>query len=309
MDKIELQNGLSDIDLRKLEFMNAGSVEEAREIAWRNLSEQYYCHYTTLPNLLATIYSGKWFLRRSTSAKLNDLVESSKFGKVCVANCTYQLSFGKGVRESAALWGLYGKGNPYAIKVLVPRDEMEVWVGDLKKTYSYAEFHDVIYASVPLKRPNGTGKQKERGHNLFWNDATCRFSKHPEVKNTLTETLSDDKYTGWFKDVEWIHEQETRLCVRVETKGSDGILVPYPKTLLSRLSYTFSPWSDENIRVDIRNAIRDAIKNSTGESIRADKFKRSTVEGALNFTDETAVQCNPARCRFGQLLGGDSHCK
>lgn len=293
---------LNQDDLRKLEFMNAESVEDAVAIAWRNLSEDYYCHYTTLPNLLATIYTGKWFLRRSTSEKFNDLVESSKFGDANVAKCTYQLSFGQGVRESAALWGLYGKENPYAIKVLVPKGDIEAWVKELSKFYPYVEFKDVIYASIPLKRPKSTGAEKNRGLNLFWDDAVCRFAKHPEVKKTLPSKLSKDDYTGWFKDVEWCHEHETRLCVRVAKKGPDGIVVPYPKSMLHGFSYTFSPWSDQKSRIDVRNAIRNAIMSMTGKNIRTDKFKRSTVEGALNFADEKPVKCTPVRCRLGQLL-------
>lgn len=301
----DVLNALNQNALRKLEFMNAVSVEDAVGIAWRNLSEDYYCHYTTLPNLLAAIYTGKWFLRRSTSVKLNDLVESAKFGDSNVAKRTYQLSFGKGVRESAALWGLYGKDNPYALKVLIPRKDIVAWVDELSKSYPYVEFKDVIYASIPLKRPKSVGVEKGRGLNLFWNDVACSFAKYPEAKKTLSKKLSEDVYTGWFKDIEWCHEHETRLCVRVEKKGPDGIVVPYPKGMLHGFSYTFSPWSDKKCRTDVRNAIRNAIMSVVGQNIRTDKFKRSNVEGALNFMDEKPVKCAPVRCRLGQLLKAD----
>ena len=103
--------GLGEQMARKIAFMTASDAKSACEVAWskhvpEERKREYYFHYTTLPYLMANILNGKWYLKRSTSQRFNDLQETKKFGNAERAAHTYQLSFGKGVRESAALWGL-----------------------------------------------------------------------------------------------------------------------------------------------------------------------------------------------------------
>ena len=104
-----LKMGMTLSDARKVAFATAKTLEGALEVAWKcmpeilKLKKYYYQHYTTLPYLMETILSGRWYLTKSASPRLNDQQELKKFGDAKLAEKTYQLSFCKGVRESAAL--------------------------------------------------------------------------------------------------------------------------------------------------------------------------------------------------------------
>lgn len=271
---------------------------------------------TTLPYLMANILNGKWYLKRSTSQRFNDLQETKKFGKAERAAHTYQLSFGKGVRESAALWGLYGKDNPFAVKVLIPAVEMDAWVAQLRRQYPETEFKDIIYASIPLEKKQKYSKS--RGRSLVWDGVTCDFSHNRLITDGLPEELKKDDYTGWVKDLEWAHESETRLCIRCPKENGESISVAYPPELVERMSFTFSPWADDEFAKTIRDVIVCCLKKNQQRLMTpkrkgyASRFHSSTVAGALNFKDEEPMRCQKGRCRFGMLLeelkGGVKDC-
>ena len=312
-----LKMGMTLSDARKVAFATAKTLEGALEVAWKcmpeilKLKKYYYQHYTTLPYLMETILSGRWYLTKSASPQLNDQQELKKFGDAKLAEKTYQLSFCKGVWESAAFWGLYGKNNPFAIKVVVPADAIGGWLTKLEDQGVDAEFKDVVYASIPLAQKGG--EIKKRGCHLFWEGMTCTFGENKRVKSELADQLKSARYTGWFKDVEWIHENETRFCVRDDRPAQQGIRIPVPPMLIERMSFTYSPWADDEARRQIREVIEFCLKQNQDKLLgmpdftdklrpMGKRFHRSTVEGALNFRDEKANRCNKARCRFGMLL-------
>ena len=297
--------------IRRIEFMTATDVKSACDIAWsahtpEERKHEFYFHYTTLPYLMSNILNGKWYLKRSTSQRFNDLQETKKFGRLDKANHTYQLSFGRGVRESAALWELYGKDNPFAIKVLIPALEMDAWVELLGKQYCEVGFKDVIYASIPLEQK--LKYQKARGMNLIWDGVTCNFAKNKTVKEALSKELRKEEYTGWIKDLEWMHETETRLCVHCPEESGESIAVAYPPELVERMSFTFSPWADNNLMEAIKETLVRCLKKNQQRLTTkkrkgyACRFHCSTVAGALNFMDEMPVKCQKDHCRFGMLL-------
>ena len=298
--------------VKRLErFIRAKTLEEALGVVWKDKSrfEDYYCHYTTLPNLVSTILDGKWYLNKSLSKRFDDLQEVEKFGDRDVADRSYQLSFSKSVRESAAFWGLYGRNNPFAVKVLLPRCVVEGWIALLKEQNCDVTFQDVVYASIPLKsqteRP--CAYDKKRGMTITWNNVTCNFGWNVKERSLLAKRLQSAEYTGWFKDHEWAFENESRLIVRRPTNKAGCIHIPYPEALLTKMSFTFSPWLEDGRMDDVRRIITEALKfslkgNFCSVEVQKSRFHRSVLSGALNFKDEDAVRCKGAeRCRFGML--------
>ena len=303
--------GLGEQMARRIAFMTAPDAMSACNVAWavhtpEERKHEYYFHYTTLPYLMANILNGKWCLKRSTSQRFNDLQETKKFGNAERAAHTYQLSFGKGVRESAALWGLYGKDNPFAVKVLIPAVEMDAWVAQLRRQYPETDFKDVIYASIPLEQNHK--HPKSRGRNLIWDGVTCDFSHNKSIADGLPDELKKKEYTGWIKDLEWTHESETRLCVRCPNENGESISVAYPPELVERMSFTFSPWLDDELAGVIKDVVVCCLKENQKRLTTpkrkgyASRFHSSTVAGALNFKADESVRCQKNRCRFGMLL-------
>lgn len=305
-EKIKLPESVKRLE----DFISSKTLDAALGIAWDDTKqyEDYYCHYTTLPNLLCTILKGEWYLNGSLSQRFDDLQEVEKFGDKKLARKSYQLSFGKSVRESAAFWGLYGRNNPFAVKVLLPGQAIADWITLLRAQKYDATFKDVIYASIPLKRQsdNPDPYDKKRGMTITWNNVTCNFGWDKEERSSLPERLRDEDYTGWFKDHEWAFENESRLIVRLRSGKAKSIVVPYPATFLGKMSFTFSPWLKEYD--DVKRIITDALKfaqksRSEPVGVEGKRFHRSVLDGALKFDDEQIVECpGTERCRFGMLV-------
>ena len=124
-------------DAARKKFAEAATLDEAMRAAWgadgaRNPKHGFYQHYTTLPSVVTKLAERRWWLTRSDSESLNDNQESLKFGKRQLHAKTYQVSFVHGAAESAALWGLYAPENPFAIRITIPGDAMDKWVGDMQ---------------------------------------------------------------------------------------------------------------------------------------------------------------------------------
>ena len=295
--------GLNFQKARKVAFMSAKTLEEALGIAWgSSKSEKYYYHYTSLSKLMANICGEGWYFRRSTDARFNDQQEVLKFGNEKIAKETYQLSLGKGCRESAALWGLYANNDPWAIKVLIKASAVEMWVDELKTQYPKAEFRDVIYASIPFRR-EGQTNVKNRGKSIVWDGVTCDFCGNKTIKENLPSLLKKDEYTGWFKDVEWAHEVEARICIRSPgdaRQQKDSLIVKYPPEMVDSMSFTFSPWANPDQKKKVKKCLLCAMKKNTeklknpGRKWSSRYFRPSTLEGALNFS--TGVAFAPPGC-------------
>lgn len=272
---------LTGMQQRLVEFMKAETLDDALAVAWQRdgASEDYYAHYTSLPALVAIISSRKWRLTQSTSASMNDRQEIKKFGSEKIAGRTYQASFARGVRESAAQWGLYGRESPFAIKVLIAKAAMVAWVEELKGKGLSAEFKSVVYASVPRSGKHDS-HEKKRGCSLAWQGVNCNLN--PEERKALPGNLKREDFTGWFKDIEWAHEDEVRLCVRLPKSARKYFSVEIPTAVFEQMSFTLSPWLDQSSEKEIMKTIQTflAVHNV---KFKLGKIRRSTLAGALNF--------------------------
>lgn len=292
-------------------FCNARSFASAARVVLGGIIEQKaYQHYCSLDKILGKIIQKRWFLSRCSSLKMNDLQEPLKFaGKTDILSRTYITCFEHCLSEDVAMWGLYGKSDPFALRVTIPgtvlvdwmkgieiksddstnkvkrgkslkemdaRDEKNKKLSDGKIQYSI--FRDMLYASVA-----GDKKRDEydirRGNRVSWENA------HYNLQDG--ESVIDGQYAGFIKDCEWWHERESRLCVRLK-KAIDinGISIKVPIEVIAAMRFTFSPWLRRSEEKRVQRVIESAL---VGAGVDLDakpkfqRFRRSVLQGALNF--------------------------
>jgi len=96
---------------------DAVTRREARYL-WPN-----YQHYTTLSRLQAKL-EGLWYLSRGDSTRLNDAQECKKFGSPDVLSHVWESCFSAATAESAAMWAMYCKNSPFAVRITIPNSVM-----------------------------------------------------------------------------------------------------------------------------------------------------------------------------------------
>lgn len=309
LDKIQL----ADYDVRRFEFASAKTFKDACQIVWTEhpIYHPYYQHYTTLDNVVTKILKQEWWLTRSDSVRLNDFQEAKKFGNPQLLKRTYQASFSKGTAESAAMWGLYVRDNPFALRILLPGKVIEDWMRHISlcdkakcgnNKIEVAKFQDLIYAAVPFWHGQRDSLDKKRGDSVSWEGMCCDFkeskSRHSKIEsNSLVRDLHGDEVSGFMKDYEWRHEREARLCVQLEKASSRKALpIKIPIEVIAGMSFTMSPWVDskheEHIRKTIqcaldiiRKSAKDRASGTNGETaikFNSQPFRRSVLQGAFN---------------------------
>ena len=262
-----------------------------------------YQHYTSLRRVLDKI-AGDWWLTRSDSDRLNDRQETIKFGMKKVARCMYQTSFCHGVNEDAAMWGLYQRCNPLAIRITIPRKTMERWIADIqirpgmdrKERQAHLNcigiqngvklviFGDLVYASVADPDVPRDCYDIKRGGGVHWDDAVC------SVVEDLQEGIKRDWATSLVKDSEWRQERESRLSVQFTEalpKCPAAIKITVPKYVIEDMRFTYSPWLKREYETSVERMLKTALSKAGVDSNSGDfqRFRRSTLCGALNLGD------------------------
>lgn len=296
-------------------FANAKSFAAAANIVLDGmLHKRAYQHYCQLDSILTKILQRRWYLAKCSSSRLNDLQEPQKFaGKTRFLNRTYITCFGHSLSESAAMWGLYGKSNPFALRVTISGDVLEDWMRRIeimacprcdivevknkkrsalksmdvrdgkgqsleKRKIQCAIFRDVLYASVASEDKRDEYDIK-RGNRVSWMRAFYNLKDGDDVLDGL--------YSGFLKDAEWSYEMESRLCISLKREiDDDCISVAVPKEVIAAMRFTFSPWlkrSDEtHVKQILETALRGAGIDLKSKS-NVQRFRRSVLQDALNF--------------------------
>ena len=195
------------------------------------------------------------------------------------------------------MWGVYGKSNPFALRITIPGNIMRQWMNEIQFvkgsvgnssnarkaldtkafdsgrsiTPNSAKFGDILYVAVENEMESD-GKCAKRSHAVRWGNAMCRCED-----DDLADTVR--MYPGWVKDMEWRHEGESRLCVRFDKPmKSNRISVRIPKYVIDKMRFTLSPWLDRSLESLVKDAIARAIDSYAVPTIRT-----SVLQGALNF--------------------------
>ena len=262
----------------------------------------YYQHYTSLRRVLDKI-AGDWWLTRSDSDRLNDQQETVKFGKKEFARRMYQTSFCHGANEDAAMWGLYQRCNPLAIRITIPRKTMERWINDIQiksgpglgrkerqahlncigiqNGVKVVAFGDLVYASVADPDVPRDHCDIPRSGQVHWEDAGCN------VKEDLQEGIKCDWATSLVKDSEWRHERESRLIVqfaKMLPKCPGAVKIAIPKYVIEDMRFTYSPWLKREYETKVERVLASALSKVgiDPKSGGFQRFRRSTLCGALN---------------------------
>ena len=285
-------------------FKNAKSFDTAAKLALGDIApKRSYQHYCHLDRVLEKIAQRRWYLIKCSSPELNDLRERYKFaGSTSVLKRTYMMSFGHCCAENVAMWGLYGKCDPFALRVTIPGGVLENWMRRIEIKFASGRnavqaikdmdvkgekgqklparniqssvFRDVLYASVDGEegcRESG----KKRPNRVSWGRVSYRLQED--------ESVLDGQYAGFMKDYEWWHEMESRLCVSLKREIADNcISIDIPQEVIAAMWFTFSPWLKPSCEAYVRNVLESALAKAGVKSNKS-KFAPSVLQGALKF--------------------------
>ena len=295
-------------------YRTAKTIESAMKACLSDIGEhRFYQHYTTLESVIWKISKKRWYLSRIDNLKLNDWREAKAFGKYTDASHrTYIACFGHGLRESAAMWELYGKGSPFAIRIKIPATALHRWMSEIELTkgnrtrpsvikclnakeasndniaigkyLKYSTFRDIVYASVKDEEvPEGFNVK--RINALFWHGIPW-YCSHEE-EDAFCGFLSGGDYAGFVKDAEWQYENESRLRIELNRKiDVEAIHIGIPDYVLESMSFTFSPWGDAQTNKIVETTLNAALEGACNnyDAKKPSRFSASILQGALNFT-------------------------
>lgn len=307
---------LTAFEKRKQTFSESKSLEEATKIVWnrpagadesdgggknqRPVAAGMYQHYTTLNRILEKLITKRWYLTRGDSKKLNDLKEAKKYGRSNrpLMSRTYITCFGNGAGESVAMWGIYAKNDPLAVRLSLPREIVCQWMNELKGSLEdvkdkrrrligslrieSVKFLDMIYVAVEDKE-HPDQHDIRRTNTISWEGETSELGSNCDLKNVVAEA----NYAGWLKDYEWHHERESRLCIRLKrTIKDDAISIAIPDYVFEAMRFTFSPWLEGETMFNSLKASIETALTSNGHKLSCgfQRFRRSVLQGALNFS-------------------------
>ena len=264
--------------------------EAIRVMSGKYICHKNYSHYTSLDRLESMLTGKKpcMWLTRVDSELFDDLIEGKKYGIGAKKKQekTFITCFSYGLRESAAMWGLYCPKTYKAIRITVPDLAMKSLLESrchrilakgkgLGKLAIYKrDFTDVTYAAVKWN-----DEEKERSNNLYWNGF---FSK--QIPNLRKECRSADA-VGRVKDIEWSFESESRLIVTTrETMKADHIAVVLPPDFINGIRFTLSPWISEVEESFVRTCLVRWLQKAGRKDVSSEDsnlFKASVLKDAL----------------------------
>ena len=292
-------------------FRNAKSFTSAAKVVLGGIIEQEaYQHYCPLDKVLGKIIQRRWFLSRCSRLQMNDLQEPRKFaGETDILRRTYITCFEHCLSEDVAMWGLYERNDPFALRVTIPgkvlvdwmrrieikaddtvhkvrrgkalkemdaRDEKDKKLSDGKIQFSI--FRDMLYASV-------TGNKEIDAYDIIRGKRVSWDKAHYDLRDG--DCVIDGQYAGFIKDCEWSHERESRLCIRLRKEFDfNSISIKIPIEVVAAMRFTYSPWLRRSEEKRVQRVLEMALKGA-GVDLNAkpkfQRFRRSVLQGALNF--------------------------
>lgn len=270
-----------------------------------SLRHDEYHQYIKIEHLEKMILGNKMLFRRGNSPALDDWQECKEFGDSVLWSRTYIGCFCHERIENVALWWMYGKGCPDAVRLTLSRCTFRRWIDRLSRETSFKvpdfdEFgratgptafcpsrppfvSDIAYATIRKSNKGSAERGKGTGKGLFsvsW-DGTCRH-----VGN-LAGFIKTPEATGRFKDYEWRFERETRILIEIKSDkgGPDQIVVPCPLSSIVRdngVRITAGPWMPERKYDEMKYRL-ESLFHVKGLDSKSIPIERSCLTGALNY--------------------------
>lgn len=294
---------ISPFEKRKNDFIHTSSLRAALNVVAQTMFQHdMYQHYTTLETVLEKISKGEWWLSCCTSDRLNDRKEAVKYGSLKEARTLYQTCFCHGSAESVAMWGLYQRSKPCAVRISLTKRSLRRWMMTLKAKMKKDEqfdrvcFRDLVYLSTDDPDCQGDKFDIKRADSVSWEDVTTQRIA------SLQDEIAEDWVTGLVKDYEWRHERESRLLVKVRKHTGSSIKIDVPNYVLEDMRFTFSPWLKSNMESLAKKLIKEALAKRLKKDPKQLQpcFRRSVLAGGLNLGDGR-VPC--AFCDSCKLFG------
>lgn len=274
--------------IRREKFAECAKMGDAIKIVQdAEVCHKSYSFYTSLgrvESMLKEDLPCLW-LTRINSGVFDDLIEYEKYGTDEEQGKLFIKCFTYGFRESAAMWGLYCPATYKAIRVSVTDSAIksllkskcvEISSGKPKSNSIRAKIDvsDIVYASVKTKKDD-----PERSTYLYWNGVCSKPIP------SLFEDLHRKMTAGRLKDIEWLFEDEARLIAKVpDPKKSQHIAVKLPPEFIKGMSFTLSPWADEDEERMVRDKLARLLRAVGRNNVSSENekvFKPSALKGAL----------------------------
>ena len=281
-----------NLEERRNTFGNCVSLNDAVVLIREGgVCHKNYTFYTSLDRVQSMLVEKipcMW-LTRIDAEKFDDLLESRKYGTKGMEKQrkTFIRCFSYGLRESAAMWGLYCPLTYKSIRVTIAEKAMRSLLGKgnpcfkvskkgpMQTTCSASkEFSDVIYAAVKMN-----DEEVGRSNNLYWNGT---FSKKiPSLCKDRCRAIA----AGRIKDIEWSFENESRLVVTTtKSQKLDHVAIALTPEFIEAMSFTLSPWANDDEEQFVRDKVVEWLQIAGRKNISSkakDLFRPSTLKGAL----------------------------
>lgn len=273
---------------RREEFADCAKMGDAIKIVQDGkICHKSYSFYTSLGRVESMLKANTpcLWLTRINSGVFDDLIENEKYGTDEKQGRLFIKCFTYGFKESAAMWGLYCPTTYKAIRVSVTKRGIDsllksqcVAISSGKPTsnkiQAKMDVSDLVYASVKTNDDD-----PDRSTYLYWNGVRTRQIP------SLFEDLRRKMVAGRLKDIEWSFEDEARLIVKVpDSKKSQHIAVKLPFEFIHGMSFTLSPWADEDEEWMVRDKLTRLLRAAGRKNVSSEDekvFRPSVLKGAL----------------------------
>lgn len=244
-----------------MKFTDIKSVDEMISfLKEKGKNHEYYYHYTSWDSLTKIFENKSFLLTRGNSSKINDQHEAIMKGSWDEWNKIFIGSFAFGSSEIMAMWGLYGLPWRNAVRLAIPKAQMNKWITSIDRirlfengqTKDYhGDFEAVLNDVVYVDGKNGD----DRLQLSHYRKSITVSERYP-----LYGIARSDEMTGYIKNYAWQYENEVRLRIRLaHWTGVEKISIDIPDDVLNSIIVTTGPsfvWNDDDLLAKLYNENR-----------------------------------------------------
>lgn len=260
-----------------------------------------YYHYSDIEGISGILTSGVFWV--SSVKYSNDMKEHNEFGEDTYQY--FQLCFSTGTTENLPLWFLYSGQNGRGARICITKSQIIKMIDSNNLDLSLVCCNDPEKPKIKLSPEDYKAEFKDVVY--FKKEGKKHRLKHNTDVNNYFPAKEFEKYKeenrGFFKDIVWFYEKETRLLIRVSEKLLQKDLfyhaekAPYrlewkiqPK-IFKKIKITMSPYYEQNNHADFdkickKDGINIKLSEYAGQ-VKIDlckncNFKKNDAEGTEN---------------------------
>ena len=253
------------------------SFEDLKEYVYQD-KQGKVCHYTSFESLIMILKNRS--LRLSRYDLLNDLAEK-ELSKCIAGDSRYIISFAH-MKESVAMWAIYGKSSSLRLRLEFPIEALLESVNN--NFYLDAEKKDKISAVGAANESDRYLKKNYTYSTIVYYDRkkhAFRLEGHPQKTITVSPEMIQS-LAGTIKYDAWEYEKETRLAVILHPNSNMDscddikyIFADLNEEFIKKLQIRFSPWIPE----EVQNEMSSCINCLAGVKL---KYYKSGLHGEVS---------------------------